>query len=215
MTTPAPGRARRIPAKEARERRAAIGVPDTVVNRLAARNIGLLALEKIARAGIPWTFIESLLDTPGLMTPDDVRGLITLWDGQSEDIICDWARVGSLEAAYRLDAQGFSLDLARTFPLAPDQSMTALVRMVQEARKRGMRPEDLLLWHTGGILSTREPWIDDTKFAAWRATGVRQIGMRRAALACAAGLKPTEAVEQVWAGTFDEPRLRLLAALRH
>jgi len=85
--------------------------------------------------------------------------------------------------------------------------------VVRAARRVGLRDEDLLLWHTGGVLSMFEPYLNQRLWPTWRTVAVHQIGMRRAALACAAKVSPKEAVDMVAAGTFSADGLRMLAAL--
>lgn len=206
---------RRRAAATPKDWASSLGIPADLAAALTTLGIGLPIATKIARAGIPWPFVHSLLGTPGLRNAEDVSGLIVLWDERSPDVVLTWSRIGSLTAAYRLDAQGVRPDLARQFPLEPGQPLGDLVRMVQEAHRVGIHVEDLLLWHTGGVLRCTGPFLDEGAFATWRSTAVQHIGMRRAAVACAAGLSPAEAITQVRTGEFDEARLRMLAALRH
>jgi hypothetical protein len=205
---------RRATVSSRRDRLAALGAPDDLITVLLAMDVGLPMAERLAQAGIPWSLVQTLVATPGLGQADDFSGLLVLWDEQSEQEILTWARIGSLDAAYRLDALGVSPALAMVFPRDPDRSLHDLVRMVQEARKHGVRVADLLLWHTGGVLRASAPYIDENRFAQWRAVATQSIGMRRAAVACAAGLTPREAADRVRGGLFDENGLRMLAALR-
>ncbi len=173
------------------------------------------ARRRLAAAKLPDGLLDGLLGTPGLATSDDTAGLLVLWQsGLTAEEILTWARLGSLEAAFRLESVGITAAQAAAFPLAGG-GLHSLVRVVQEAAKHGLRADDLPLWLTGGVVSLTPPFVHEARFARWRATAVHHIGMRRAAVACAAGLSPDEATALVHAGTFTEEPLRLLAALRH
>ena len=200
--------------KELQAKIAATGAPTDVARAFLARGIGEPGLTTLARHHVPWPLVQDILHSPGLQTVLDVSGLIALWDNNPDEIR-DWAQIGSLDAAHRLDALRITPDQARAFPIPEGRTLLHLVLMIQQANHRGLaRTDDLLLWHTAGVLILDAPYIDSERLLPWRQVGVHQIGMHRAAIAAAAGLHPREAVNLVKRGTFDEESLLLLAALR-
>jgi hypothetical protein len=181
---------------------------------LDAAGVPSVVSARLARHGFTRDFIASVVLTPGLRSPEDADALILLSrSGLDEDEMLAWARAGSLEAAFRLFSSGVSLASVRAFPLR-QAPLKNLIRLHQVARDHGVLPDAILDWVTGGVMSVNPPHIDEDAYAMWRQTGVHHLGMRRAALACAAGLTPSEAVALADAGTIDDAALRLLAGLR-
>lgn len=169
---------------------------------------------RLAEHGVTGDLLKGLLATPGLRSSDDASGLLLLVrSGLSEDEVLDWARVGSLESGARLFSTGIPIEQVRTFPLH-GEPLANLVRLHQEAHAHGISHDTMLWWVAGQVLSVKPPYVDEAAYAKWRSTGVHHMGMPRAALACAAGLSPTEAVNMFTRGEFDDDALRALAGLR-
>ena len=216
---PAPVRAGRGAARAAARADGPVTGPSGYGPRLSARlktaGIPIGPVRHLAAANVPAPFLEDLLNTPGLACADDARALLLFLTSEfDQDEILAWARLGSLTEAARLMSRDLTPAVAASFTLDPTRGLKDLVRVVQVAHEHGMRMEDLPLWVAGGALSLTAPHYVDAVFAPWRATGVHHLGMRRAALACGAGLTAREAIDMFTAGTFDEETLRLMAAFR-
>lgn len=184
--------------------------------RLKKAGIPSGAVRQLAVASVPATFLEDLLNTHGLTSADDARALLLFMRSEFEQPeILAWARLGSLTEAARLMSKNLTPDVAAAFTLDPERGLKDLVRVVQIANANGMRVDDLALWVSGGVLTLKPPYFNEAVFATWRSTGVHYLGMRRAALACGAGLSVNEAVAMFDEGTFDEDSLRMLAAFHN
>lgn len=182
---------------------------------LLERGVKKSAVAQLRSRWEHWQALVGWLPSRSSWTDADVTALATMSGlGLDLDEIEDWLRLGPLEVAVRLTLLSISADRVRQFPLDGRHGSETFLAMLQASKPTGMHLDDLLWWHTGGVLSLDKPYLNKSAWAQWRSVGALQIGMRRAALAAAAGLSPQAAVDAVAAGGVDDNAWRMLAGLR-
>lgn len=190
-------------------------VPADLARGLARIGVGLHLVERLHHEEVPWVFVEQLLRTPALQDAKDVAALHSFVRGElGEEDVTEWARMGKLDVAWRLHLKNISLSLLRAFALDPDTGLDAFLRMLQTAQPLGIHLDDMVWWHTAGVLTLTPPYVDPARWGAWRPAAVHHLGMRSAALAAAAGMSVEEAIEQWNRGDFDPAAMKMMAALR-
>jgi hypothetical protein len=182
---------------------------------LSQHGVGTAALNRLRGSWTDWDVLAEWLPTRTTWTDSDVAALAVL-PGLGLDLseIEDWLRLGPLEVAVRLTLRSISASRVRQFPLDGRHGSETFLAMWKATQSTGMHLDDLVWWHTGGVLSLDKPYVNKDLWAQWRSVGATRIGLRRAALAAAAGLSPQAAVEAVAAGRDDENAWRMLAGLR-
>ena len=182
---------------------------------MLAMGVGDAVWERLCAADVDWQLVVPWLGWPALAEVVDVLALVTLrGHGLSMGEIERWARLGGLDAGLRLSLKGIGPEVVARYPLGSGCGSAEVLRMMQASASTGMHVDDLLWWLTGGVLSLTAPYVSREVWAEWRRIGATQVGMRRAALAAAAGMSPAEAVSAVRQGRFDVNSLTMMAALR-
>ena len=193
----------------------AVQVPAVLVLKFVRLGVSVSLVERVAGCGYGWSFVESLTQTRGMTTAEDVAALVTLHGMDTPPgEVSQWAHLGSLDAAVRLLLKMVSLDTVQKFPLDADHGTDSFLRMMQTISTAGIHADDVLWWYAGGVLRLSPPYLVPGVWAAWRSVAATRLGMRRAAVAAAAGFSPREAVAMVEAGEFDMEAVSMLAGLR-
>lgn len=133
----------------------------------------------------------------------------------TEEEILAWSVHGLIrDVAAALD-NGISIDVVAQMPRTgtDGRHLHRNAMAIRRADSFGMAREDVPLWCRGGVTSPVAPFLNTAEWDRWRSVGATAIGMRMAALACAAGLTPEEAREQIGSGKVDRAALELLAGL--
>lgn len=188
---------------------------DAVHSALGRVGIGEPLWLRLVAVGPDWERLQYwLLSTPK-WTPDDVAALCSLHGmGLDEGEIEDWVQLGPLNVGLRLVLISVTPAQVRQFPLDAKHGAAAFLKMMQASKGTGIHIDDLLWWHTAGVMSLNPPYLHKTLWPQWRSVGATRLGMRRAALAAAAGLTPEVAIALASSGEFDAESLSMLAALR-
>lgn len=193
----------------------AIGIPGDLAVALAGLEVTLSVVERLHACPLGWDEVRTLVAMPGLRDREDVAALVTLATmGMEFAQIRAWARLGRLDPALRLHLLNVPVATVAAFPLTPERGTESFLRMLQATTNSGIHVDDMLLWHTAGVLTLSPPYLIEARWVPWRSAAVHHLGMRPAALAAAAGLSIEEAVTQWVEGQFDTEGLRMLAALR-
>lgn len=193
----------------------ATGIPARLANRFAELDVSVGVIERLALTGLSWDFIEDLSRTSAIETAQDVAALVTFANfGWEEAEVARWARLGALDAGVRLHLKSVPVEVIEAFPLPAEHGLRSLLQMIQSISTTGIHIDDVLLWHTAGVVTLSPPYLVHHEWAKWRSAAVSHLGMRPAALAAAAGLSVTEATEQFLSGEFDTAMLQMLAAMR-
>lgn len=186
-----------------------------VCARLLAGGVSESAVRALCGRWTHWSALADWLPWRAVWTDEDVIALASMPGlGLEVDEMADWVRLGPLQAGVRLTLTGFLPDRLRQFPLDGTHGSEAFLSMWKATKGTGMHIDDLLWWHTAGVLSLNKPYVNQGLWTRWRSVGATRIGLRRAALAAAAGLSPEAAVEAVAAGGDYESAWRMLAGLR-
>lgn len=195
---------------------ASLGVSDEVASGLAGLGVGIHLVERMHQVGVPWELVRTWLPTRALACAADAAGLTNFVnEGCDDDEITEWARLGGFETAYRLHLLGIAPSFVARFPLTEPNGLKAFLRMVQSITRTGIHVDELVWWHTAGVVSLVPPFLDQELWAQWRSMAVHHLGMRRAALCAAAGLSAHEAVQHSGEdSSFTEDALMMMAALR-
>lgn len=217
MTRRAPTRRRGLNLREpsVAARLDATGIPPGLASSLSALDVGVGVVERLNATNLGWEYVEALTHTRALSTGADVAALVTFANqGLTPTQITEWAQLGELDAGLRLFFKNVSIDTLRAFPMTADHGLQAFLKMLGAVANTGIHVDDLLWWHTAGVVSLSPPHLDDGLWTTWRSVAVNHLGLRPAALAAAAGLSVTEAVEQWQRGEFDHEALLMMAGLR-
>lgn len=209
-------RAFSLTAPSTLERLDAIGCPVDVAVALHGLDIGLVSIERVPGSGIGWGCVSRILTSgTGCRSAEDFLALLNFaYGGEDATGIERWARLGSLDAALRIERKGVGVGIVEAFPRAAHHDLADFLRMLQRTGAQGIHPDTLLWWHSAGVVSMTAPFVDPDSWRVWRSVATTHLGMRRAALCAGAGLSPSEAVEQYSHGTLDEETLKFMAGLR-
>lgn len=193
------------------------GVParEAVHRALKKVGVGEPLWERLVAAGPDWERLDYWLTSTAKWGTDDVAALCSLRTmGLDDDEIEDWVLLGPLSVGLRLVLISIAPAQVRKFPLDAKHGSGAFLKMMQASTGTGIHIDDLLWWHTAGVMSLNPPYLHTTLWPQWRSVGATRLGMRRAALAAAAGLSPEVAITMAGNGDFDAESLSMLAALR-
>lgn len=183
--------------------------------RLLAAGVSAGAVRSLMRRWTCWAALVDWLPLRSSWTDEDVAALASMPGlGLEIEEMGEWVRLGPLQAGVRLTLLGILPDRLRPFPLDGKHGSDAFLKMLQVSVGTGIHKDDLLWWHTAGVLSLSRPYLNQQLWTRWRSVGATAIGLRSAALAAAAGLSPEAAVQAVAAGEVDEAAWRMLASLR-
>lgn len=172
-------------------------------------------MRSLQRRWTHWSDLVDWLPLRASWTDEDVAALASMPGlGLEVEEMAEWVRLGPLQAGVRLTLRGILPDRVRQFPLDGTHGSEAFLEVLKKSDGTGMHVDDLLWWHTAGVLSLSKPYLNQSLWARWRSVGATAIGLRRAALAAAAGLSPEAAMQAVAAGEDDEGAWRMLASLR-
>lgn len=208
--------------------RSVVHAPQTEVSEVEVSALQAQVRERLLTVGVSsgairllegrwthWSDLADWLPRRTSWTDKDVAALASLPGlGLEMEEMADWVRLGPIEAGLRLTLRGILPDRLRQFPLDGKHGSDAFLKMLQVTDGTGMHVDDLLWWHTAGVLSLSRPYLNKDLWPRWRSVGATRIGLRRAALAAAAGLSPEAAIAAVAAGEDDETAWRMLASLR-
>lgn len=204
---PAPGTDVAAPGDEA--------LADAVCESLRRAGASAGAVARLARSWTEWALLEQWVALRARWSDADVGALMALIGVCAETSeVEDWIRLGPIEAGLRLALKNVYPEQVQAFRLDASHTSANYLEMLKTTRTTGIHRDDLLLWHAAGVVSLDPPYLNQSLWRAWRAVGTTRIGMRTAALAAAAGLTPTGAVQAVETGQADEQAWRMLAGLR-
>lgn len=188
---------------------------DAVHAALAKVGVGEPLWKRLVAVEPDWERLQHWLTSTAKWGTDDVAALCSLHTmGLDDDEVEDWVLLGPLSVGLRLVLVGISPEQVRRFPLDAKHGSGAFLKMMQASTGTGIHIDDLLWWHTAGVMSLKPPYLHKTLWPQWRSVGATRLGMRRAALAAAAGLSPEVAITLASSGEFDAESLSMLAALR-
>lgn len=135
--------------------------------------------------------------------------------GISDRDIDRWTQLGDLRNAVPLVNINVNVRIVEQFDLYPDL-LPNICHTINSAFAAGMSADHLPWWYAAHIYRpkmVKHP-INLPQWKHWRRVGTTQIGMRRAALAAAAGIPAKDAIKLIQENQWDDNTIETMAAIR-